>query len=193
MNLTPLDIEGVFVIEPVRRRDERGYFARAWCADTLAEAGLDPVVVQMNLGYSNRAGTVRGIHWQKPPHDETKIVRCIRGAVWDVAVDLRPGSPTRGRWTAVELTPENALALYVPRGFGHGYQALADGSEILYSTSAPYRAESAAGARWDDPVLSIAWPLPPVALSMADRSWPPVGSTGIVASARTGLFSQVSR
>lgn len=167
------DLLGAYVLELERRGDERGFFARAWSRDELAEHGLDSRVAQANVSWNERRGTLRGLHFQRPPHAEVKLVRCTRGAVHDVIVDLRADSPTYMRWLGVELSAENGRALYVPEGFAHGYQTLADGSETFYLVSEPYRAEAEGGVRWDDPAFRIEWPeAAERVISPKDRSWP---------------------
>lgn len=175
MHFTPTEIAGVFVIEPQRRPDERGFFARMFCEGELAAHGLTGRVSQMNTGFSPRAGTLRGMHYQTAPHDEVKIVRCVRGAVFDVVVDLRADSPTRWRWFGIELNEDNALQLYAPEGTAHGYLTLAPDTELMYSTNKPYEPSAARGLRYDDPAVAIAWPREPVLVSAADRAWPLLG------------------
>jgi dTDP-4-dehydrorhamnose 3,5-epimerase len=167
------ELPGAYVIELAPHADERGFFARAWCESELADQGLETRVVQANVSYNPKRGTLRGMHFQRPPHAEVKIVRCTRGAVYDVIVDLRVDSPTYRRWTGVELTAENRRALYVPRGFAHGFQTLVDDTELYYQVSDSYAPEAEGGVRWDDPAFAIRWPLPedPI-LSPKDRSWP---------------------
>ena len=172
MQFTPTPIAGAFLIEPKRISDDRGFFARTWCADTLAKQGLNPGVVQINTAHNIKAGTVRGMHFQKAPHAEVKIVHCPHGAIFDVVVDLRPDSPTYCRWHGAELSKDNLLALYIPEGCAHGYQALTDGAVMTYLTSAPYAAQSATGARFDDPAFGIEWPREITVMSAADRGWP---------------------
>src|SRR5262245_20735946 len=168
---TPL--AGAFVIELDRREDERGFFARCWCRDEFAAHGLTAAWVQANVSFNRRAGTLRGLHYQADPHAEDKLVRCTLGAVHDVIVDLRPGSPTYARWAAVELSAASRRALYVPRGFAHGFQTLADDSELLYLMSEVYYPECARGVRWDDPALGIEWPeCPGRVIAPRDRSFP---------------------
>jgi dTDP-4-dehydrorhamnose 3,5-epimerase len=158
-------------LEPVE--DERGFFARAWCEREFAEHHLSTRLVQANVAWNRRKGTLRGLHYQHPPHAEAKFVRCTRGALYDVIVDLRRDSATYKQWLGVELTADNHLALYVPEGFAHGYQTLADDTEIFYQVSAFYTPEAEAGVRWDDPAFAIEWPDPHGAvLSDKDRSWP---------------------
>ncbi|MEX0865249.1 MAG: dTDP-4-dehydrorhamnose 3,5-epimerase [Acidimicrobiia bacterium] len=173
MEFRPQQVAGCYLIALEPHIDERGSFARAFAADAFSEAGLESTISQMNLSHSRAAGTIRGIHWQVDPHSEAKIVRCIQGHVFDVCVDVRAGSPTRGKWVGVELSAENGLALYIPPGCGHANQALEPESRVLYSTSAPYAPEAEMGARWDDPLFSIEWPLcEAVVISAKDRSWP---------------------
>lgn len=161
----------LFDIEPAL--DERGFFARTWCRRELSEAGLDVDLAQESLSYNARRGTLRGLHFQRPPHEETKIVRCARGAIFDVIVDLRPESPTYLEWEGVELTAENRRALYIPKGCAHGFQSLAEDTEVLYQISSFFAPEAAAGCRYDDPAFAIAWPLPVSVISERDRRWPP--------------------
>jgi dTDP-4-dehydrorhamnose 3,5-epimerase len=172
MEFTETALKGAFLVAFTKIEDHRGFFARAWCRDEFARHGLNPNMVQLNIGFSLKKGTVRGLHYQDPPHQEAKFVRCTRGAIFDVIVDLRPGSPTRGRWYGAELTPENALMLYVPEGFAHGYQTLTDDTEMYYLTSASYTASAARGLRYNEPAFGISWPLPVAAISDADAEWP---------------------
>jgi dTDP-4-dehydrorhamnose 3,5-epimerase len=148
----------VVVVELEEHVDDRGSFARTWCREEMARAGLSRELAQCSLSRNRRAGTLRGLHFQHPPHEEAKLVRCTRGAIFDVAVDLRPGSPTRGHWVGVELDSESGRALYVPEGCAHGFQTLVDDTEVAYMISTPYVPEAAAGVRWDDPNLAITWP-----------------------------------
>lgn len=171
MEFTPIRIPGACVIEPKRIADERGFFARLWCERELAEHGLDPTVRQTNIGVSRYRGTLRGLHFQRAPHAEAKLIRCPRGAILDVMVDLRPESPTYREWYATELTQDNHRALYVPPGCAQGYMTLADDTEIYYHTSAFYAPEAASGVRWDDPAFGIEWPMEPAVISEADRNW----------------------
>lgn len=171
---TPL--AGLLVLDSATQRDERGSFARLFCAATLAAARFDPAVAQANLSTNARRHTLRGLHWQEEPAGEAKIVRCIAGALWDVAVDLRPESATFRRWHAEELTPENGRALAIPRGFAHGFITLADDTAVLYLMGAPYDAALARGARYDDPAFGIAWPAAPAVIGPRDLAFPPFGS-----------------
>jgi dTDP-4-dehydrorhamnose 3,5-epimerase len=171
MMFTATLLEGAWQIELDRKEDERGFFARIWCRQELAAQGLDTEIAQESLSYNRHRGTVRGLHFQRPPHEESKIVRCTRGAVFDVIVDLRPSSLSYLRWQGFELTAENRNALYIPKGFAHGFQTLTDNTEIFYQISAFYAPESAAGYRYDDPAFGIAWPLPITVISDRDLSW----------------------
>ncbi len=171
MIFTETALAGVFVIEPERLEDERGFFARTWCRDEFAAHGLDAALVQCNVSYNKRKGILRGLHYQAAPHEEVKLVRCTRGAIYDVAVDLRPPSVTYKRWVAVELTADNHRMLYIPKGCAHGFETLSDDSEVYYQMSELYQPDSARGVRWDDLALRIAWPLPYPILSQKDRSY----------------------
>jgi dTDP-4-dehydrorhamnose 3,5-epimerase len=166
-----LPIAGAYLIEPDRLEDQRGFFARTWCREELAARGLVTELAQCSISFNRRKGTLRGMHYQVAPHEETKIVRCTMGALWDVLVDLRPDSPTYRQWTAAELTAENRRQLYIPAGCAHGFQTLTDDTEVLYLISESYHPESARGVRWDDPKLGIAWPLPVSAMSDRDRAF----------------------
>jgi dTDP-4-dehydrorhamnose 3,5-epimerase len=172
MRFVPTELPGAFVIEAEPYGDERGFFARTFCTREFAEHGLAAGFVQCNTSYNHRAGTIRGMHWQAQPHAEAKLVRCTAGAIFDVIVDLRPGSPACGRWLAVELSAATRRMLYVPEGFAHGFQTLRDGAEIAYQMSAGYEPAAARGFRFDDPRLRIPWPLPASAVSKRDRELP---------------------
>jgi len=151
-------LAGAWLIEPERLEDERGFFARSWCAREFAERGLDPRLSQCSISRNRKAGTLRGLHYQRAPHAEAKLVRVTRGRAFDVIVDLRPASPTRHRWFGTELDAESAVMVYVPAGFAHGFQTLEDDTDLFYQISVPHHPPSAAGLRWDDPALAIAWP-----------------------------------
>jgi dTDP-4-dehydrorhamnose 3,5-epimerase len=157
-------------IEPFR--DERGFFARTWCQRELAAQGLDDGIAQESISYNHRLGTLRGLHFQRAPHEEAKIVRCTRGAIFDVIVDLRAASPTYLQWEGVELSAENRRALLVPKGCAHGFETLADDTEVLYQISSFYAPEAAAGYRYDDRAFAIVWPIPVAVISERDLSWP---------------------
>ena len=172
MKFSPTPLAGVFVVELERRDDERGFFARSFCQEEFRAHGLRADIAQCNVSWNARRGTLRGLHYQARPHEEAKLVRCTRGAMWDVAVDLREGSPTRHRWHAVELTADNHKALYIAEGLAHGFQTLADDTEVLYIMSTPYHPASSRGLRWNDARLAIAWPLPDPIVSERDRAFP---------------------
>jgi dTDP-4-dehydrorhamnose 3,5-epimerase len=161
-------LPGVFVVEPERLEDERGFFARTWCQREFETHGLNPRLVQCSVSFNRIKGTLRGMHYQAAPHAEAKLVRCTLGAIYDVILDLRPASPTLRQWIAEQLTVENRRALYIPEGCAHGFQTLADNTEVLYQMSEFYYPESARVVRWNDPAFQIAWPLPPTAISGKD-------------------------
>lgn len=165
-------IPGVWHIRVERRGDARGSFARAFCATEFADHGLETSYVQANIADTVQAGTVRGMHWQVAPHEEVKIVRCVAGAIHDVAVDARPDSPTYLQSVAVRLSAEEGNMLYVPPGFAHGYQALTDGATTFYMVNGYYAGGAERGLRHDDPALALEWPLPPINVSDKDRAWP---------------------
>jgi dTDP-4-dehydrorhamnose 3,5-epimerase len=168
---TETRLAGAFVIDIEKRADSRGFFGRAWCAEEFRGQGLDPVFLQANVGFSRQRGTLRGLHYQASPHAEAKLIRCTRGAVFDVVVDLRPDSPTYLKWLGVELTEQNHRMVFIPEGCAHGYQTLADDAEVFYLVTAPYAAASEGGLRYDDPALAIDWPLEVSSISEKDRSW----------------------
>jgi dTDP-4-dehydrorhamnose 3,5-epimerase len=165
-------LPGVVEIEPELHADERGFFARAWCEREFAEHGLNPRLVQCNLSGNVHKGTLRGIHYQAAPYREAKLVRCIRGSIYDVAVDLRPESPTYLQWAGAELSATNRRALYIPEGCGHGFLTLENESELYYQMSEFYHPESARGARWNDPAFAIVWPASVEVISDRDRTYP---------------------
>ena len=165
-------VTGAVIIEPEPLDDQRGFFARSFCAREFEAHGLDPRVVQCSLSFTRTKGSVRGLHFQRPPHAEAKLVRCTAGALYDVIVDLRVDSPTFRRHFAVELTARNRKLLYVAPGFAHGFQTLEDDTEVFYQMSAPFRPDAAAGVRWNDPAFAIAWPLAVTVISERDRSYP---------------------
>jgi dTDP-4-dehydrorhamnose 3,5-epimerase len=172
MLFEPLAIEGAFRIgiEPIA--DERGFFARTFCAETFAEHGLETDFVQRSTSFNLWRGILRGLHYQIEPHAEIKIVRCTRGAVFDVIVDLRPHSATYRRWKAIKLTAENHLMIYIPAGCAHGFQTLVDETELIYEITPAYEPSAARGIPWNDPTLAIKWPVAQPILSPADRNWP---------------------
>jgi dTDP-4-dehydrorhamnose 3,5-epimerase len=173
MIFTPTALRGATIIDLDRHEDERGFFAREFCQDEFKAHGLNPVIAQSSLAYNRTAGTMRGMHFQYPPAAETKLVRCVRGALLDVIVDLRPESPTYLQHVAVELTEDNWRALYVPERFAHGYQTLRDDTVASYHISAFYTPAAGDGLRHDDPALGLAWPLPISVISDKDRAFRP--------------------
>lgn len=172
MIFTETPLAEAVLIGPERREDERGYFARTFCVEEFAANGLPTTVQQCNSSFNRRRGTVRGLHFQRAPMAEPKLVRCTRGAIFDVIVDLRPGSATYCQWYASELSAGNGQALFVPAGFAHGFQSLADESEVFYQMFAAYSPEHADGVRWDDPAFGIGWPLPVTMITERDRAFP---------------------
>ena len=171
MIFEPTPVDGVLVVHPRVRSDERGSFARIACEQEFAENGLDGRFVQCSVSCSRRAGTLRGMHWQQAPHEENKLVRCLRGAVYDVALDLRPGSPTYKSHVGRTLRDDEGTMLYVPRGCAHGFLTLEDDAEVLYMISAFHEPGSARGVRWNDPAFGIAWPAPVTTISDRDASY----------------------
>ena len=172
MIFTESDLPGAFFIEPERREDPRGFFARSFCTGEFTTHGLNPACMQCNISYNARRGTMRGMHYQKPPHLEAKLVRCTRGAIYDVIIDLRPGSKTFGQHIGFQLDQENRSMLYVPEGFGHGFQTLTDHAEVFYQMSTSFVPGSGAGLRYNDPTLAIAWPAPVTEISERDLAFP---------------------
>jgi dTDP-4-dehydrorhamnose 3,5-epimerase len=172
MNFLETRLKGSYVIELERREDSRGFFARVFCQAEFADHGLKPIIAQANIASNRRKGTLRGMHFQHPPSAETKLVRCTRGAILDIIVDLRPESPTYLEHVAVELSADNHRALYVPERFAHGYQALADETDTSYQVGEFYTPGSEGGLRYDDPRLALTWPMPVTIMSDKDRAWP---------------------
>ncbi len=171
-------IAGVFRLVPKRIADERGYFARTSCMEDLRRHGIDPVAAQCSVSHNPTRGTLRGVHFQAEPHGETKLIRCTRGAIFDVLVDLRPESPTYCDWVGVNLSAENNQLVAVPPGIAHGFLTLEPDSEVFYQISVPFHAPSARGVRWDDPAFGIEWPRAPELMSDRDRTYPDfVGAT----------------
>jgi dTDP-4-dehydrorhamnose 3,5-epimerase len=179
MQFTATDIEGCWIVGGEPRSDERGAFARAYCRQELAAVGVDMPVAQANLATTNRAGTVRGLHYQLPPSAEIKLIRAVRGALFDVVVDLRRNSPTFGRWTGAELSADGGLAMLVPEGCAHGYQALTDETDAYYLTSAPYDGPSERGLHHADPAVGIQWPLTVTLVSEKDRGLPQLSAVDL--------------
>lgn len=158
MRFTETELKGAFFVEPELFEDERGYFTTTFCRKEFEEHGLNPDLVQAHISYNRRRGTLRGMHYQEPPCAQAKLVRCTRGSIFDVIVDIRPGSPSYARWVGAELVDRSPRMLYVPEGFAHGFQTLADDTEVVYNVSTYYAPELARGFRWDDPVFGIVWP-----------------------------------
>jgi dTDP-4-dehydrorhamnose 3,5-epimerase len=172
MIITETKLKGAFTIDLELRADDRGAFARTFCAQEFEKHGLKPTVAQCNLSFNHKAGTLRGMHYQIPPVAETKLVRCTKGAIYDVIIDLNPDSPTYGQHIGVELTADNRRALYVPEMFAHGYQALTDAAEVVYQVGEFYTPGYERGIRYDDPTFNIQWPLPVSVISEKDEAWP---------------------
>lgn len=178
MQIEPLALAGAALIRQTRHTDQRGFFARSFCRDTFAAAGLHADFPQHNISFNARAGTLRGLHFQRAPHEEVKVISCARGAILDVILDLRPGSATHGQWHAALLSAENGDALYAPAGFAHGFQTLSDDAEVRYLMGANFVEGAAGGIRYDDPRLGIPWPLPVSTISERDLALPPLSQAG---------------
>jgi dTDP-4-dehydrorhamnose 3,5-epimerase len=187
MIVTKTSLSGALIVDLELRQDARGFFARTFCAREAEKHGINPTVVQCNVSFNHKAGTVRGLHFQLAPATETKLVRCTRGAILDVIVDVRPNSPTYLQHVAVELTADNRRALYVPGMFAHGYQALSDGAEVSYQTGEFYTPGHERGYRHDDPALGIVWPLPVTEISEKDRTWPLIERPGTAGAQGPGM------
>lgn len=172
MEFEPAGIDGAWIMHLDPHEDERGFFARAWCAEDFGRRGLNPSLAQCSLSYNRRAGTLRGMHYQAAPAEEAKVVRCIRGAIHDVLLDLRRTSPTYRNWVARDLTADNRASFYVPEGVAHGFLTLSDDAEVLYLISRGHVPALARGVRWDDPLFGIRWPRQPAVISERDRSYP---------------------
>jgi dTDP-4-dehydrorhamnose 3,5-epimerase len=173
MRFTQARLQDAMVIDLERREDSRGYFARAFCEAEFAAAGLETRFVQANAAGTLRKGTIRGLHYQLPPHEEVKVIRCTRGAIYDVLVDLRPESSSYGRWQGFEIDATSGRMIYVPRGFAHGYQTLEPDTEVFYLVSHAYTPGAESGLCYNDPAFGIVWPLPVSEISVKDRTWPP--------------------
>jgi len=180
LRFTPTSVVGAVLIDPILREDDRGHFSRAWCIREFAEHGIDFVPVQANTGFSFRKGTLRGLHFQAEPALEAKLVCCTQGSLFDVVVDLRPQSPSYGKWYGIELLAENYQMLFVPEGCAHGYQTMEDGTNLYYMTSQFFTPSAARGVRFDDPAVEIRWPLVPTAMSEQDRKWPLLSETSLL-------------
>jgi dTDP-4-dehydrorhamnose 3,5-epimerase len=168
----PGDLPGIVIISPERHADERGFFARTWCAQEFAAAGLPSVSAQCSVSWNERKHTLRGMHWEAAPQRESKLVRCTRGAIFDVIVDLRPESPTYLAHIGLRLSADDHRAVFIPPGMGHGFLTLTDGTEVLYQMDSFYAPLAERGARWDDPAFGIDWPAPPAVISERDRTFP---------------------
>jgi dTDP-4-dehydrorhamnose 3,5-epimerase len=171
MKFSPTALAGLVVIDVEAIGDDRGYFGRTFCADEFAANDLPTAFPQCNVSFNRKRGALRGMHWQADPSPEGKLVRCVRGAILDVAIDLRPDSGTYKRWLGLELTQENMRALYIPPGFAHGFQTLEDETEVFYQMTAPFRPELARGVRWDDPAFGVIWPIADPILSARDAAF----------------------
>lgn len=169
MKLFQTQIEGVKLVQPERLEDDRGFFARTWCDATFETNGLNGQLRQCNISFNNKAGTLRGMHLQLPPHEEAKLVRCTMGIIYDVVLDLRPESETYLQWEAFELSAANRFELYIPEGIAHGFQTLSDNAEVFYQMSETFHPELSVGYRWDDPAFRIEWPLEVTAISERDQ------------------------
>ena len=176
MLFTQTKLAGAFIVDVELREDERGFFGRSWCVDEFKDHGLDPRLVQCNISYNEKLGTLRGMHYQVEPFPEAKLVRCTLGTVYDVIIDLRPRSPTARQWFGVELTEKNRRAIFVPAGFAHGFQTLQDKTELFYQMSEFYHPECARGVRWNDPAFGIAWPVNSPIVSARDAEYPDFSS-----------------
>lgn len=176
MIFLPTNLRGACIIDPQRLEDDRGFFARTFCREEFAAHGLKADFAQCNISFNVRKGTLRGMHYQDKPHEEAKLVRCTRGSIFDVIVDIRKESATYRQWISTKLTADDRRMLYIPEGFAHGFQTLEDGSEVFYQMSEMYRPECARGIRWNDPVIDIAWPLPNPIISARDAGYPDFAS-----------------
>jgi dTDP-4-dehydrorhamnose 3,5-epimerase len=172
MKFQTTDINDVFIVELDKREDERGFFARGFCQREFEEHGLIPQVVQANISYNKYKGTLRGMHYQAAPFEETKFIRCTKGSIYDAIIDMRPDSPTYLKWVGVELTDKNYKMLYVPRNFAHGFQTLEDDTEVMYLVSEFYAPQSERGVRYNDPAFNVMWPLEVSQISAKDAVWP---------------------
>jgi dTDP-4-dehydrorhamnose 3,5-epimerase len=172
MIFTELALKGAYLLELTPVHDDRGFFARTWCQQEFSSYGLNPSFVQCSTSYNKLRGTLRGMHFQLPPHQEAKLIRCVQGAIYDVVVDLRPQSDTFGNWYGIELSATNRKAIYVPAGFAHGFLTLSDDAEVLYQISEYFHQDSASGFRWDDSRFGIQWPIEITTMSLRDKNYP---------------------
>lgn len=166
------ELRDAYIVELERREDNRGFFARTWCQHEFEQHGLVATIAQANMSFNHTRGTLRGMHFQRAPYAETKLVRAVRGAIYDVIIDLRPDSPTYKRWIGVELSADNRRALFVPEGFAHGFQTLEDNTDVMYQVSQFYTPGAEGGLRYNDPTFEIVWPIPVSIISDKDASWP---------------------
>lgn len=164
-------LKGAYLIEPERIEDDRGFFARTFCQKEFEVRGLNPNMLQCSISFNKMKGTLRGLHYQATPHEEAKLIRCTRGVIYDVIVDLRPESPTYRQWIAIELSQESRTAVYVPEGFAHGFQTLTDNAEVYYQISQFHHPEAARGVRWNDPAFGITWPVDQRIISSRDQEY----------------------
>jgi dTDP-4-dehydrorhamnose 3,5-epimerase len=177
MTFEALKLSGAFIIKPDKLEDERGFFALIWSADLFAQHGLEAHLAECNVSFNLKKATVRGMHYQAPPHEQVKLVRCTAGGIYDCIIDLRPNSPTFKQWAAVELTANNRTMMYVPKGFAHGFQTLEHNSEVLYQMSEVYAPKSGRGVRWNDPAFGITWPgIAELVINERDRTYPDFGT-----------------
>lgn len=172
MKFRALDLTGTFLIDLEPSEDERGHFTKTFSVDAFQDQGIDMTITQSGTSFNRKKGTLRGLHYQRAPHEEEKLIRCVHGRVFDVAVDLRPSSPTFRRHVGLELREGDLLQVYLPGGIAHGFVTLEDNSEVVYEMSGHYVSEAADGVRWDDPAFGIEWPMDPVVISDRDRNWP---------------------
>ena len=177
MIFTETKLQGAFIVDVEHLEDERGFFARSWCMNEFEQHGLIPRIVQCNISFNKKRGTLRGMHYQAAPFEEAKLVRCTIGAIYDVIIDLRPNSDTFKQWLSVELTAKNHRALYIPENFAHGFQTLVENTEVLYQMSEFYHPECACGLRWNDPMFGVAWPINALVISENDKKYPLWGLT----------------
>ena len=175
MNFGETKLRGAYIVELETLEDERGFFARSYCREEFEEHGLVPGVVQANLSFNGQMGTIRGMHYQIAPHEEAKLVRCTRGSLYDVIIDLKPHSSTYMQWFGIELTAANYRMLYVPENFAHGFQTLEDNTEVTYQVSESYHPTAERGVRYNDPAFGIRWPIPASVISEKDGNWPGFG------------------
>jgi dTDP-4-dehydrorhamnose 3,5-epimerase len=180
MTFKETSLKGAYLIEPELHEDERGFFARTFCQEEFRKHGLNPQLVQCSVSYNRSRGTLRGMHYQTAPYAETKLVRCTKGAIYDVIIDLRPGSPTFARWIGADLTAANLRMIYIPEQFAHGFQTLEDDTEVFYQMSELYAPECARGIRWNDPAFGIHWPTADRIISVRDNSYPDCGKPNLL-------------